>query len=294
MNRIAFYHIETLLWIARLGTFGAAADRLNASQPTISARIRELEGQIGFPLFQREGRNMMLTVRGREFVQRCETLWTTLQQTLLSPDEFRGASGIVRVGSGEIAAASCLPVFTNAIGKSMPKISLEIEIDLTAHLIDDLLSGRVDMVFAIGPITMPGIVAATIRQVELVWLASRELGESITEKGGEIESTVPLWSVARSSPMHDLMATMIRKSSFQHPHVHNCNNVRSLIDIVESGGGIGLFPLNMVEEKIAAGSLVKLDEEVPPPILLQTAMRSGDHDPIISELFRRSCEISYV
>ncbi|UZW57622.1 LysR family transcriptional regulator [Sphingobium sp. JS3065] len=293
MNRIAFYHLETLLWISRLGTFGAAADRLNASQPTISARIRELEGQVGFPLFQREGRNMMLTVRGREFVQQCEMLWTTLQQTLLSPDEFRGASGIVRVGCGEIAAASCLPVFTNAIRESMPKISLEIEINLTAHLIDDLLSGRVDMVFAIGPIAMPGIVASTLQQVDLVWLASRELGERLIEKGGGIGPAVPLWSVARSSPMHDLMATMIRKSSFRHPQVHTCNNVRSLIDIVESGGGVGLFPLNMVEEKIAGGALVKLDEEVPQPILLQSAMRSNDHDPIISELFRRSCEIAY-
>jgi len=61
MNRIALYHLETLLWIARLGTFAAAAERLNTTQPAISARVRELEAQIGYAIFQREGRRMMLT-----------------------------------------------------------------------------------------------------------------------------------------------------------------------------------------------------------------------------------------
>ena len=58
INRIAFYHLETLLWIARLGTFAAAAARLNTTQPAISARVRELESHLGTALFRREGRTM--------------------------------------------------------------------------------------------------------------------------------------------------------------------------------------------------------------------------------------------
>src|SRR3546814_14165126 len=52
INRIAFYHLETLLWIARLGTFAAAAERLNTTQPAISARVRELENHLGTVLFR--------------------------------------------------------------------------------------------------------------------------------------------------------------------------------------------------------------------------------------------------
>ena len=43
INRVSLYHLETLLWIDRLGTFSAAAERLNTTQPTVSARMRELE-----------------------------------------------------------------------------------------------------------------------------------------------------------------------------------------------------------------------------------------------------------
>src|SRR3546814_1439625 len=66
INRIAFYHLETLLWIARLGTFAAAAERLNTTQPAISARVRELENHLGTVLFRREGRTMTLTPAGRD------------------------------------------------------------------------------------------------------------------------------------------------------------------------------------------------------------------------------------
>jgi hypothetical protein len=69
INRIAFYHLETLLWIARLGTFAAAAARLNTTQPAISARVRELESHLGTALFRREGRTMALTPAGRELVR---------------------------------------------------------------------------------------------------------------------------------------------------------------------------------------------------------------------------------
>jgi len=39
--------LETLCWIARLGSFTAAAERLNTTQPAISKRVKELEEAIG-------------------------------------------------------------------------------------------------------------------------------------------------------------------------------------------------------------------------------------------------------
>ena len=60
-------HVETFLWIARLGSFSAAARRLNTSQPAISMRIRELEQNLGVTLFDRRARSMRMTLKGREF-----------------------------------------------------------------------------------------------------------------------------------------------------------------------------------------------------------------------------------
>ena len=54
--RLTLAQIETFYWIARLGSFHAAARRLSLTQPSISGRIRELELDLGCALFDRTGR----------------------------------------------------------------------------------------------------------------------------------------------------------------------------------------------------------------------------------------------
>ena len=83
INRVSLYHLETLLWIDRLGTFSAAAERLNTTQPTVSARMRELEQRLGTALFRREGRAMSLTAAGRKLVRDCDPLLRDMQVPLL-------------------------------------------------------------------------------------------------------------------------------------------------------------------------------------------------------------------
>ena len=59
IRRITLVNLETLCAIARLGTFRAAADKLNTTQPAVSARVREVEDMVGRPLFQRRGRRIV-------------------------------------------------------------------------------------------------------------------------------------------------------------------------------------------------------------------------------------------
>ena len=109
ISRISLYHLETLLWIDRLGTFSAAAERLNTTQPAVSARMRELEQRLGTVLFRREGRAMSLTAAGRKLVRDCDPLLRDMQYALLGSGGYGEASGVVRIGAGEIAAALDVP-----------------------------------------------------------------------------------------------------------------------------------------------------------------------------------------
>lgn len=71
---IELRNLETFVWIARLGSFRAAADRLNAAQSTLSARIDKLERQLGVPLFLRSGRRVTLSAKGRQLLDHAEQL----------------------------------------------------------------------------------------------------------------------------------------------------------------------------------------------------------------------------
>ena len=290
INRIAFYHLETLLWIDRLGTFSAAAERLNTTQPAVSARMRELEQRLGSALFRRDGRTMSLTPAGRKLVRDCAPLLRDMERALLGSGGFAEASGVVRIGAGEIAAASCLPPFVAALKEEMPGVGLEIEIDLTANLIQQLLTGRTDMAFAAGPVAHPALMSRPIGKVALVWLASPDVAAAFGV-GGEAPS-VPVWSLASHSPIHGRMRDAIDASRIAPRSLNLCNNARMMIDIALAGGGVGIFPEPMVRSEVARGALVELAGMPPPaPVEFHVAMRVADTEPVLVRIFEQAARL---
>ncbi len=288
INRIAFYHLETLLWIDRLGTFSAAAERLNTTQPAVSARMRELEQRLGSALFRRDGRTMSLTPAGRKLVRDCAPLLRDMERALLGSGGFAEASGVVRIGAGEIAAASCLPPFVAALKEEMPGVGLEIEIDLTANLIQQLLTGRTDMAFAAGPVAHPALMSRPIGKVALVWLASPAVAAAF----GAGDEAVPVWSLASHSPIHGRMRDAIDASRIAPRSLNLCNNARMMIDIVLAGGGVGIFPEPMVRGEVARGALVELAGMPPPvPVEFHVAMRVADTEPVLVRIFEQAARL---
>lgn len=286
MKRIAIYHLETLLWIARLGTFRAAAERLNTTQPAISARVREIEDQLGIAIFRREGRNMVLTARGRRLVQECEPLWAGFERALLTASGFEGASGVVRIGSGEIAAASCLPGFVHSIERDLPGVTLEVELDLTARMFQQLLAGTIDLAFLAGPVASPGMRSVPIGSVGLVWAASRA-----TAAAGGFAAPLPVWSIPDHSPLHGVTVESLAAHGIVPRSLGTCNNVRTLVDIVSGGGGAAVLPEPMVRPLLEDGTLAEVLPRPPRAIRFEAAIRSTESDPLVLELFRRAGEL---
>lgn len=289
ISRVSLYHLETLLWIDRLGTFSAAAERLNTTQPAVSARMRELEQRLGTTLFRRDGRTMSLTAAGRKLVRDCDPLLRDMQIALLGSGGFAEASGVVRIGAGEIAAASCLPAFVAALKADMPNVGLEIEIDLTANLIQQLLTGRTDIAFAAGPIAHPALKTQPIGEVALMWLASPAVAAAFAAGAARF----PVWSLASHSPIHGRMRDAIQASRIAPESLNLCNNARTMIDIAKAGGGIGIFPQPMVRGEIASGVLAQIDGmPALAPIEFQVAMRVIDTEPVLTQIFERAAKLN--
>ncbi|MGF7155137.1 DNA-binding transcriptional LysR family regulator [Novosphingobium gossypii] len=271
------------MWIDRLGTFAAAAQRLNTTQPAISARVREIEEQLGVPLFQREGRRMVLSARGRRLVQATEPLYHGLEQVLLEASDFAGATASVRIGAGEIAAASCLPSFIQAIERDRPGVAMEIEIDLTAPLLHQLLNGTRDIVFLAGPVASPGMRTAPIGSVQLVWAANAE----VLAAGG-FRQSLPVWSLPEHSPLHAVTHETLDGHGIVPRALHTCNNVRTLIEIVASGQGAAVLPETMVRGHLAAGYLHEVLPRPSQHVHFEAAIRTRERDPVILDLFERA------
>lgn len=287
MHKLAIYHLETLLWIARLGTFRAAAERLHTTQPAISARVREIEGQLGVAIFRREGRGVVLTARGRQLVQDCEPLLAGLESALLEAGNHAGAAGIVRIAAGEIAAATCLPQFASAISKDLPSVTLHIDLDLTARMLQNVLAGTRDIAFLAGPVASPGLRTAPIGAVDLAWLASPSIA---TEN--RLHNGIPIWSVGEHSPIHRVTCESLKAAGLPVRAINTCNNVEAMLGIVASGAGAAVFPQVMARRLIESGQLAEFHTRPKSQLRFEVAIRSNETDPVVLELFRRAAHLS--
>ena len=66
--------LSTFALVAEHGTVSMAAQVLRITQPALSRQISSLEHELGFPLFERVGRRLLLTPRGEQFLGDCRNL----------------------------------------------------------------------------------------------------------------------------------------------------------------------------------------------------------------------------
>ncbi|MGO6908261.1 LysR family transcriptional regulator, partial [Rhizobium ruizarguesonis] len=71
---VDFKALETVLWIAQLESFRAAAEKLNTTQPAISVRVAQLEEELGTQLFDRSSRTLSVTPAGRQVLTYADRL----------------------------------------------------------------------------------------------------------------------------------------------------------------------------------------------------------------------------
>jgi len=94
------YHHLLYFWlVAREGTVGAASKELGLAQPTVSAQIKTLEESLGERLFQRKGRNLVLTDTGRMVYRYADEIFS-LGNELLDTLQGRPTGGPVRFSVG--------------------------------------------------------------------------------------------------------------------------------------------------------------------------------------------------
>ena len=82
MDWLNYHHLRYFWSVAKEGSLRAAADKLNISQPSISAQISQLEDALGHELFRRSGRGLQLTETGRLVYEYAEAIFSTGREML--------------------------------------------------------------------------------------------------------------------------------------------------------------------------------------------------------------------
>ena len=168
--------LETFYWAATLGSFTAAAERMNATQSTVSMRIQDLEEDFGVDLFDRSQRTARVTTKGRELVryaQKLLNLTAEIRERVAAPNT---TPGILRLGVAEMISVTWLPKLIRLLHDCYPKIVLEIDEALTRDLEDSLRAGTLDLILASGRVSGYDLLTHSLGTVDFRWMASPVLG----------------------------------------------------------------------------------------------------------------------
>lgn len=288
MKRFNLQALETLCTIARLGTFSAAAQHLNATQPAISARIKELENAVKMPLFSKQGRRMVLTIQGRKLVRMAEPLLHDLDDIMVALGGLDAATGVVRMGVGEIAALSWLPDMLKQAKAIMPNVSYEIEVDITAHMRHRLENGDLDITIVAAPLVLNEIQSIPLGIVDMVWVIAPELLDRIPAENRSdtcVLGSYPIWSLPRLSATFSMVVDVLRRFDIPLHALHTYDNFQGIIKLVLNHSGISLLPRILVQDYLDSGHLTVLSRELPEPGLeFVIAWNAGREQPVIRKL----------
>ena len=141
-------HLRYFIAVAEELSFTRAAQRLNISQPPLSQQIRDLEEELGFSLFNRAGRSIILTQAGKELLPEARQVLegvAKLQQRALL--KARGDEGHLIIGIISSMAVFKFAAILRNFKKNNPGIKISLTDQSSSSQLQALIAGDIDVGF---------------------------------------------------------------------------------------------------------------------------------------------------
>jgi DNA-binding transcriptional LysR family regulator len=156
-------HLRYFVATAEAQHFTRAAERLGMAQPPLSQQIRQLEQEVGTPLFDRTGRGVALNDAGRAFLACAQDILQRAEAAVLTAQRAaRGEVGELTLGFTESASFS--GVVTELIRQyrqQYPDVEMTLSQGDSETLVAQLRSGAIDAAFVRPPFALDGGLAFT-------------------------------------------------------------------------------------------------------------------------------------
>ncbi|WP_152400263.1 LysR family transcriptional regulator [Paenibacillus cellulositrophicus] len=140
-------NIEAFVYINHYGSFNKAADVLFLSQPTVTARIQSLERELDCRLFDRLGKQIHLTEKGKQFLPYAQQILQTYQKGKHHLQSKRAMPNELRIGSTVSVSNYLMPHLLMGLTRRFPEIKFKLTTAPTDELTAKLSAGELDLAF---------------------------------------------------------------------------------------------------------------------------------------------------
>ena len=256
--------------VAKCGSLTKAADELFISQPAVSQAIKQLEGQLGMPLFNRTHRGMELSEQGGR------QIFPIVEKALAELDGAEGklreinttATGTIRISASDTIFNYVLIDKIAAYHALYPEVRLSLINCITTETLELLKNNKCDIAFLNLPVDEKDCaLSSVVMPLHDTFVAGKPFAALS-------EGVQPLRSM-QNYPLLMLDAnTVTRKAIVQFAQsigVHlqpeiECGSLELMINLAKSGVGVACAPCEYVTRELAEGTLCEIRTDPPLPV----------------------------
>jgi LysR family transcriptional regulator, hydrogen peroxide-inducible genes activator len=236
------HQLRYFVAVAQLENFTRAAQKCFVAQPSLSQQIIKLEREFGGPLFDRTGRKVRLTDRGRTLFDRAIEILAAVDGAKRAMTE-EGDSGKIAVGVIPTVAPYLLPPLLKRFLQDSPKTEVTVQENLTEYTIQACLEGEVDVGVLALPVADEQLAVESLLTEEL--LLAMAIGHPLAARRHVTMQDVSLERFILLSETHCLgqqVLSFCKEQSCQ-PAI-SCRSAQLLTvqELVALGHGVSLIP----------------------------------------------------
>ena len=279
-------HVRYFVALAEELNFTRAAARLGIGQPPLSQQIRDLETEIGYPLFLRRPHGAELTEAGRAFLGEARLI---LEQAERAKEAARRAGGghVGALRVGFTSSANFHPAVTEAFSVfhwKYPDASLIVEESHSARLAERLLHSELDAAFVRpGNVTPEGLDLLPLGEEPLILalpVGHRLAAQARVPVAALRGEPFVIFSQGIGRTFLGLIREACAQEGFEPTVGQETPHIVAMINMVAAGLGVAMAPGSIAQLAVRGVVYRPLDGAVP-KVPLAIATRAGDASPLV-------------
>lgn len=250
--------VEVFLAVARERSFSVAAEKIHLSQPTLSEHVRELERELGKPLFFRKGRTVTLTEAGRVFEPYAASMVAAAEGAQHAVGELDGLThGSLLVGASTTPGLYVLPGIIARFRARYPGIELRLQIANSRLIEERVRAKELDLGVVGGHMLPPGqecLAAGLLDELVLVvaprhpWANQRDIAPSRL-------AVEPLLMREEGSATRRVTERALRQAGIAFRTAMELDHTEAIKQAVIAGLGVAFLSTYAVQGEVATGRM---------------------------------------
>ena len=264
---ISLKQIRYALAVERTLHFKKAAESCAVSQSALSTALSEMEKQLGFQIFERNNKRVLITPLGQQALAKAHQIKLQIDDLLKLGDALgEPLSSPMSLGIIPTICPYLLPVVLPAVHRQYPKLQLQIAEEQSLALVDQVRNGYLDAGVLAFPFRCEGLLTFSFWQEDFYWITHRDDNLASAPKIGTADldpERLMLLKEGHCLKDHALAACHLSDMAVQNLAATNLN---TLVQLVANGMGTTLVPAMATAQLVDINSdLVKIPLAEPGP-----------------------------